>query len=131
MDTATIDECDRMSFADVPFPQVAARHAEAGVQAYRVDLIRCLKVCYDGADQCYEAALPLADPPPVGAQFDEAGVVGAVRAIQRGDSGYAEFLRRIMSAGCASYSVFLSGRKVVYFGRDGDFYVEHFPPAKP
>jgi uncharacterized protein YbcV (DUF1398 family) len=40
----------------------------------------------------------------------------------------AEFLRRIMGAGCAHYEVYIQGRKAVYFGRDGEFYIEPFPP---
>jgi hypothetical protein len=31
------------------------------------------------------------------------------------------------AAGCAGHRVFIDGRKVMYFGRDGDFYTEHFP----
>jgi uncharacterized protein YbcV (DUF1398 family) len=51
----------------------------------------------------------------------------AIRAIQRGEIGYDTFLRQIMQAGCASYCVFIKGRKVVYFGRDGDCHIESFP----
>jgi uncharacterized protein YbcV (DUF1398 family) len=58
-------------------------------------------------------------------------VEASVRAIQQKKIGYAEFLRRIMGAGCARYSVFFGGRKAMYFGRDGDFYTEPLPtPAK-
>jgi hypothetical protein len=32
-----------------------------------------------------------------------------------------------MAAGTASYSVYLNGRKAIYFGRNGDFHVEPFP----
>ena len=43
-----------------------------------------------------------------------------------GALGYAEFLRRIMRAGCASYCVFIAGRKVMYFGKDGAFIDDEF-----
>ena len=36
-------------------------------------------------------------------------------------------LRRVMAAGTTSYSVYLNGRKAIYFGRNGDFHVEPFP----
>jgi uncharacterized protein YbcV (DUF1398 family) len=65
--------------------------------------------------------------PSIGAAFDPARVAATVKAIQRAEIGYAEFLRRIMDAGCASYAVFIMGRKAMYFGRDGDFYTEPFP----
>jgi uncharacterized protein YbcV (DUF1398 family) len=56
--------------------------------------------------------------------------MSTVKAIQRGEIGYAEFLRRIMRSGCSRYEVFIAGRKAMYFGRDGDFYTEHFPAGK-
>jgi uncharacterized protein YbcV (DUF1398 family) len=54
-------------------------------------------------------------------------VQAAVKAIQRTEFGYADFLRWIMEAGCSRYQVFFGGRKAMYFGRDGAFYI--FPPA--
>ena len=54
-------------------------------------------------------------------------MTATVKAIQREEIGYAEFLRRIMAAGCSHYEVFISGRKAMYFGRDGEFYTEDFP----
>ena len=56
--------------------------------------------------------------------------MAAVKAIQRSEIGYAEFLRRIMAAGCSHYEVFIAGRKAMYFGRDGEFYTEPFPQTK-
>jgi hypothetical protein len=97
------------------------------VRAYRADLIRLRNAYYDGGSESHEHHLPLDEGPPIAADFSETEVVAAVRAIQRGEIGYAEFLRRIMRAGCASYSVFFGGRKAMYFGRDGAFYTEKFP----
>jgi hypothetical protein len=36
-----------------------------------------------------------------------------------------------MAAGTTGYWVFLAGRKVIYFGRKGDFHIEEFPGSKP
>ncbi len=63
------------------------------------------------------------------AQFNPDAVQAAVKAVQSKEIGYAEFLRRIMEAGCSSYQVFFGGRKAMYFGRDGAFYTEPFPAA--
>ncbi|MGH7087680.1 MAG: DUF1398 domain-containing protein, partial [Stellaceae bacterium] len=94
------------------------------------DLIRLEKTFYDAEAETRSARLPLDAAPPVAAEFAQDTVSAAVRAIQRGELGYAEFLRRIMRAGCASYCAFLAGRRVIYFGRDGGFHVEDFPPPK-
>jgi uncharacterized protein YbcV (DUF1398 family) len=53
--------------------------------------------------------------------------VAAIRASQRGESTYREFLRRISAAGVVYYTVHMQGRKAIYFGRHGDFYIEPFP----
>lgn len=34
------------------------------------------------------------------------------------------------AAGVAAYWAFLAGRRVIYFGRKGEFHSEEFPPAK-
>jgi uncharacterized protein YbcV (DUF1398 family) len=127
MDTKTITECMRLSFADTPFPQVVGKLAAAGVRSYRADLIRLAKAYYGRDSETHDCTMPLQDVPTVPVRFQEAEVSGAVHAIQRGEIGYAEFLRRIMRAGCASYSVFIDGRKAMYFGHDGQFYTEPFP----
>lgn len=129
MNVETISGCLQLSFADTPFPAVAARLAAAGVAAYAADLITLRKTYYDAGSGSVDLALPLADAPAVASAFDPAAVAAEVRAIQRRETGYAEFLRRIMRAGCARYSVFLAGRKVMYFGRDGEFYTEPFPAS--
>jgi uncharacterized protein YbcV (DUF1398 family) len=131
MDTQIIAECMRASFANTPFPEVVSRLAGAGVRAYRADLIKLRKTYYDSAGEAYDHAMPHEAPPPVASSFAAEDVRSAVRAIQRREIGYVEFLSRIRRAGCASYGVYFGGRKAVYVGRDGDEYVEPFPVAKP
>jgi uncharacterized protein YbcV (DUF1398 family) len=129
MNTATVSDCMTASFADTPFPVVVQHLAGAGVSAYTADLIALRKTYYDGDAESFDKPLPLTDSPAVAARFDGATVEATVKAIQRKEIGYAEFLRRIMRAGCARYSVYVGGRKAVYFGRDGDSYTEPFPAA--
>jgi uncharacterized protein YbcV (DUF1398 family) len=130
MDTETIAACMKLSFADTPFPDVVQKLAGAGVHAYTADLIKRRKTYYGAALESVDEAMPM-DARPIAGRFDGEGVAAAVRAIQRREVGYAEFLRRIMKAGCASYRVFFDGRKAMYFGRDGDFYTEPFPAQAP
>jgi uncharacterized protein YbcV (DUF1398 family) len=129
MKTETIAECMQLSFADTPFPVVVGKLAAAGVAAYDADLLAMRKTYYDANAEVADEAIPLTDGPIVAAAFNAAAVEASVRAIQQKKIGYAEFLRRIMRAGCARYSVFFGGRKAMYFGRDGDFYTEPFPTA--
>lgn len=129
MNTEIINECLKASFEDTPFPVVMQKLAGAGVVSYSADLITLRKTYYDAGSESIDEALPLTDSPTIAAQFDRDTVQGAVKAIQRKEIGYAEFLRRIMNAGCSGYQVFFNGRKAMYFGRDGEFHTEAFPPA--
>lgn len=130
MNTDTIAECMTLSFADTPFPQVVQRLVGAGVKSYNADLVKLRNTYYDGNGEAYDEALPLKEGPAIAPGFDAAAVAAAVKLIQRGEIGYAEFLRRIMMSGCSHYEVFIAGRKAMYFGRDGDFYTEPFPAQK-
>jgi uncharacterized protein YbcV (DUF1398 family) len=127
MNIETIAECMKASFADTPFPVVLHRLADAGVHSYRADLVKLKKTYYDDDTGACDEAMPLVGAPSVAARFDGDTVAAIVKAIQQKQIGYAEFLRSIMKAGCASYSVFFGSRKAVYVGRDGDVYVEPFP----
>src|SRR5665213_192172 len=119
MNTATIAECMTASFANTPFPIVVQTLAGAGVSNYTADLIVLRNTYYDAGNDSVDESMPLTDFPVVAAQFDGDAVQATVKAIQRKEIGYADFLRRIMQAGCARYSVFFGGRKAMYFGRDG------------
>jgi uncharacterized protein YbcV (DUF1398 family) len=130
MNTQTIAECMKASFADTPFPLVVQKLAAAGVHAYTADLIAMRNTNYDAQMQWTDEPIPLTDGPDISGRFDEAAVSASVKAIQQKRIGYAEFLRQIMAAGCARYSVFFDGRKAMYFGRAGEFYTEPFPSAK-
>ena len=130
MNTETIAECMNLSFANTPFPAAVQKLAGAGVHGYTADLIKLRKTYYGAERECADEPMPLSQAPAVAANFDAAAVADTVKAIQRGEIGYAEFLRRIMQAGCATYQVFIDGRKAIYFGRDGDIYTEPFPTTK-
>ena len=130
MNTATITECMNLSFADTPFPKVVERLVSAGVKSYTADLIKLRNTYYDAGGDAFDEPLPLKERPSIAPSFDSTAVAAAVKAIQRGEIGYAEFLRRIMRSGCSHYEVFIAGRKAMYFGRDGEFYTEPFPAGK-
>ena len=129
MDNEAITECMRLSFGDTPFPVVVEKLANAGVASYAADLIALRKTYYSAGTECADEPMPLAGKPAIAGTFDSAAVETSLHAIQQKKIGYAEFLRRIMRAGCARYSVFIVARKAMYFGRNGEFYMEPFQPV--
>jgi uncharacterized protein YbcV (DUF1398 family) len=129
MNTETIAECMTLSFANTHFPEVVGKLAGAGVSSYTADLIALRNTYHGAGGGSYDEAMPLAAPPAIAPAFDSPAVIEAIKTIQQKQLGYADFLRRIMAAGCSQYQVFIGGRKAIYFGRNGDFHIEHFPPA--
>lgn len=128
MDHAVLRDCLTQAFAGtITFPETVERMLETGVERYEVDLTRLEKIHYgvDGATQ--REPIPLNDTPTVPTAFSAEKVQTAIEASRRGEIAYPEFLRWVMAAGTASYSVYLNGRKAIYFGRNGDFHVEPFP----
>ncbi len=128
MDRAILHECLAAAFSGrMTFPETVGKMMETGVERYDADLTRLEKMHYGLDGATHLETMPLDDAPPVPVEFTAEGVQAAITAIQRREIQYPEFLRRVMAAGTASYSVFLNGRKAIYFGRNGDFHVEPFP----
>jgi uncharacterized protein YbcV (DUF1398 family) len=130
-DTETIREVLAESHdGQLIFPQVVQRMLAAGVTSYFVDLLRSEDVAYlaDDTTLTVKMHLPL---DPVAEEFSKSAVVAAIRAAQKDEIRYPEFMRQSAAAGVVGYWAFLTGKKVVYFGRKGEFHVEEFPAAAP
>ena len=110
------------------FPQVIAALAAENIEGYYKDLIRREVTYYlaEGGTHTEPMTLPAH---PIPEAFSPDTLVAAIRAAQRDELRYPEFIIRAMQAGTAAYRVFITGRRAIYFGRQGDLHVEHFPPA--
>jgi uncharacterized protein YbcV (DUF1398 family) len=125
---ATARECSTLSGEGrITFPEVLRRLQSVGVERYHADLCRGETTYYlPGGDSHVER---LAHPSVTAARdFSAAAVEAAVRAAQRGEVAYQQFLERILAAGCVGYYVYLEGRCVDYVGRNGEAHREVFPP---
>jgi uncharacterized protein YbcV (DUF1398 family) len=111
------------------FPQVIAALAAENIEGYHKDLIRREVTYYlaEGRTHTEPMTLPAH---PIPEAFSPDTLVAAIRAAQRHEVRYPEFIIRAMHAGIAAYRVFFTGRRAIYFGRQGDLHIEHFPPAK-
>jgi len=124
-------ECSRGSLEDgLPFPEVVARLAGIGCEQYHADFRRQEKTYYMPDGETHIDTLPLGSR-AIASAFSADQVAAALRAIQAGQINYVEFLERIMAAGCVGYLVFVTGRRVIYLGRHGETYLEHFPNHAP
>ena len=133
MNTTIMHQTTIQSMAgNLSFPEVVQMLVAEGVESYRADLIRFEKIFYMPNGESYSEKFSF-EASPVAVDFSETGVVAAIRAIQAKRINYQEFLRQIMAAGTTHYSVYLNGKRAIYFGRKGEFHVEYFPsaPIKP
>ena len=122
-------ECTRASDEErVSFGEVVMKLMKAGIERYHTDLVRGDKTYYlpNGESEVVAGKAITAVPAQ---DFSAAGVEGAVRAIQAGQIKYGEFCELAAGAGCVGYIVSISGQRVVYYGRSGDFHIEWFPGA--
>jgi uncharacterized protein YbcV (DUF1398 family) len=111
------------------FPQVVKGLLEAGVESYLVDFAAKQKTHYltDGTTLTVPMIL---EPGPIAENFSGAGLVAAIRGAQADTVRYPEFVKRSTVAGIIGYWAFLSGKRVIYFGRQGEQHIEEFPKPR-
>lgn len=130
MDIRAIHETlARSQAGEMIFPEVVRRLMGVGVESYFCDLANGAETFYavDGETHRETMVLPLS---PIAKDFSSADVVAAIRGAQTDTIRYPEFMKRSAAAGVIGYWAFLTGKKVIYFGRKGEMHVEEFPNAK-
>jgi uncharacterized protein YbcV (DUF1398 family) len=112
------------------FPQVVKGLLEVGVESYLVDFAAKQKTHYltDGTTHTVPMIL---HPGPIASEFDSAALVAAIRGAQADTVRYPEFVKRSTAAGMIGYWAFLTGKRVIYFGRKGEQHIEEFPKQQP
>ena len=97
-----------------------------GVESYFADYRNQSTTYYLSGNEAY--AVPMTMPSiEIPLSFNKDGVTSAIRGAQSDMVRYPEFLKLTMSAGCIGYIVWITGRHVSYFGRQGQVHIEHFP----
>lgn len=128
---AAATECARLSTAGkIHFGDVVARLAASGIERYHADYSRRENTFYavDGSS----CVVPMShEPAAIAEAFAPSQVEAAVRQAQKGEIMYPRFTRLALAAGCVGYFVQITGKRVQYFGRNGDVHTEWFPGAKP
>jgi uncharacterized protein YbcV (DUF1398 family) len=113
---------------ELTFPEIVGRLAQIGIERYHADYSRQEITYYLPDGDSLVIATPHPSHPTAG-EFTASAVEAAVRQSQRNEHTYLDFIRKTMAAGCVGYFVQITGRRVIYFGRDGESHLEYFPPA--
>lgn len=112
------------------FPEVVRRLLEVGVESYFCDAAAMQETLYlrDGQTHIAKMTLPHL---PIAEDFSAQGILAAIRGAQSDTIRYPEFMKQAAAAGVIAYWAFLTDKKVIYFGRQGEMHTEEFPNAKP
>jgi len=112
------------------FPEVVRRLLEVSVESYFCDAATMQETLYlrDGQTHIAKMTLPHL---PIAEEFSAEGIVAAIRGAQSDTIRYPEFMKQPAASGVIAYWAFLTGKKVIYFGRQGEMHIEEFPRAKP
>ena len=113
------------------FPQVVGKLLEIGVESYLVDFAAGRKTYYLGRRRNVYRSDDSQARSGGGGVFRRPDLVAAIRGAQADTVRYPEFVKRSTAAGVIGYWAFLTGKRVIYFGRKGESHVEYFPGAKP
>jgi uncharacterized protein YbcV (DUF1398 family) len=98
-----------------------------GVRWYSSDLLQGTRTHYFDDGGIHEEKWPEWTPRPGHRPFNREEVVATIRAIERREILYPEFLQRIRDGGVVAYTCHLQGKKAIYFSADGDCHIENFP----
>lgn len=113
------------------FPEIVGMLVEAGVEYYHVDYVGLRKTFYSVSGEVVITPINYDGLPSVADDFDLAALRAGILDSQRNGQKYRDFTRRVMAAGVQGYFAFLRGKRVTYFGRQGDQHTEWFPGAEP
>jgi uncharacterized protein YbcV (DUF1398 family) len=132
LDTNIIIETARKTLdGQISFPEVVGQLLTAGVEYYHVDYVGLKKTFYSADGGMVVTPINYGGLPPVAAEFNPAALRADILDSQRNNQPYRDFTRRAMEAGTQGYFAFLRGKRVTYFGRQGDQHIEWFPGAAP
>jgi uncharacterized protein YbcV (DUF1398 family) len=122
-----IEKCAHESHAGLlTFPEVLSRLMTVGVESYFADYRNQSTTYYLSSNEAYTVSMTMPSI-EIPITFNKESVVSAIRGAQSDMVRYPEFLKLTMSAGCVGYMVWITGKYVSYFGRQGEAHIEHFP----
>lgn len=122
-----LEHCSQASFSgELTFPQIVERLSSIGIERYHADYTRREKTYYFANGDSHVVAFgPI--PYSIGREFRADEVIAAIKQSQQNEHTYEEFIARTMKAGCVGYFVQITGKRALYFGRQGEIHTELFP----
>jgi uncharacterized protein YbcV (DUF1398 family) len=115
----------------LPFPEIIGKLMAEDVEYYHIDYVTLQMSFYSSVGAVIVAPLIFENIPVVATDFDATALKAAILDSQKSEQKFRGFSRRAAEAGVAGYFAFLRGKRVMYFGRQGNHHVEWFPGTNP
>lgn len=115
----------------MPFPEIVGKLIANGVEYYHVDYATSSFTFYSASGAAVTAPITIEHLPPIAVDFDVSALKAAILDSQQHGQKFRDFCGSAMRAGVQGYMAYLRGKRVTYFGRQGDQHTEWFPGAEP
>lgn len=115
----------------MPFPEIVGQLITNGVEYYHVDYVTSSFTFYSASGAVVIAPITMENPTPIAEDFDVVALKAAILDSQQHGQKYRDFCERAIRAGVQGYTAYLRGKRVAYFGRQGDQHTEWFPGSEP
>ena len=115
----------------MPFTEIVGKLITNGVEYYHVDYVTGSFTFYGASGAVVVAPITIVKPTSIAEDFDVAALKAAIFDSQQHGQKFREFCGRAVQAGVQGYFAYLRGKRVTYFGRQGDQHTEWFPGAQP
>lgn len=109
------------------FPHLANALLKSGILMNRWQLPSCQSIYFLEEGQVVQQGPTLVTETFLVPKFDREALIKAIRIDQSGESTFSEFLQNIWNAGVVSYDADFVKRHVIYFGINGESYLEEYP----
>jgi uncharacterized protein YbcV (DUF1398 family) len=115
----------------MPFPEIVGKLISNGVESYHVDYATRSFTFYNASGAAVLAPIIFEELPSIAEDFDVAALKAAILDSQQQGKKFRAFCGRAMQAGVQGYMAYLRGKRVTYFGRQGDQHIEWFSGVRP
>lgn len=115
----------------MPFSEIVGKLISNDVESYHVDYATHSFTFYSASGATVLAPIIFEGLPSIAEDFDVAALKAAILDSQQQGQKFRAFCGRAMQAGVQGYMAYLRGKRVTYFGRQGDQHTEWFPGARP
>ena len=112
------------------FPVLAEVLRQSGVVMNRWTLPSCQSVYIMKEGNVVQQGQPIVTGGFEFPKFNLEALIKALRDDQEGRSIFPEFLTQAWKAGVVGYDVDFAGRKVIYYGVNGESYIEEYPAVE-